>query len=1152
MSDDTTTISSQCNNKITGLAPLSLTRCRRCRAKKDQLETYECTLVSEEFPWAMKINCSNPNHAEWIVCTLCPVQRNGMITREQLLRHKKKRHSKNSKKKAEKNLSGKTGNPTVPGNTNNISTNQPLHHDVPPMYDNSVEDNWNANSGLNFDIASEASNNYFEANAASCLNFDFGSEASNKYFEANHKTKSGAAYLCSYSQFHVEGMSTHLDSEEVSLDLKYACLCSQLPQGTRSLLAEVISGVIEKVSAECQPCKNPQRNNIRLTIPNTKELIRSRYMEGRHAIYPNLPIPPVQELKEHSYVSPIDVIKDILGHGLPFDLISQPQYLSGESPLVTRIGESQRANEIKLNANLLYSRNNDVIPLWIIEWSDDFAPTNSLRASKNSVWFKIITVAPPHDGLYPPHLYTYPIAMGPKGVDHEEVESKFKDDLEFLKSGALPPLYSYEKKGMVTIHAELFASLQDQPERRGLNHMMMGNGQYTSRFRHSADLLFASRIIPACDKCLVEHLLVPGSNTLVKNSCPHCIAWEMDYDTGRMDFLPGDNYPEEMIPHTGCLRPFIISYDTMKEAVLLTHDKLVNQEWSYKECEGYLRVNGLSTDSIKQVLDNALSELTYELTVRDKDTNPENFHIMEKEKNNHPECFSRWKFPAVWTRSYPLDQFIDVPMHLLFLGIQKTIMKRVTLWHSRRSAKSQFQKYAEGLLDPIYRMRLSWCKVLPYNGNKTGGWISETYLAMARLNKWFYGGIEKITHEDCVSDLDVLPASRWLRKHNVAWLRLRGLSTKGKAPELKKRVAHYLSLPNPPCVLDICHTPAKNVMLTTQSLTSMLAHLMSPEVTERSIQEADRRIKVFLTYFHKFDQEILQSFVPEKNIVADDFALGEAIDSSSDAGSDAGEVNSKERNRPGESSSAKVPKPTWIGTPNFMSLLNLPDAMRKFGPLHHLWEGKYQGEGFIPFAKKHMSTGLRGKWSTNTLTKILRDKAMVNVSRAQVNVFQFEEYDDAEYNPDGSMRLRDAIRPYRDHNRANSDFLNNRPLSGALLDDGTFALMLYGGTKCVPLNRLKHVICFHGMHYHTWSLSEHIENYGISAGRKISKACLFLPRFVITNDLCHKFQYTVVASDWSEIMPDASFELPPVPVWFENNGPSTGIHIDDVSSISCV
>ena len=102
MSEVTNTISSQCKNINTGLAPLSLTRCRRCRAKKDQLESCECTLVSKEFPWAMKINCSNPNHAEWIVCTMCSVQRNGMTTREQLLRHRKKRHSPNSKKKAKK------------------------------------------------------------------------------------------------------------------------------------------------------------------------------------------------------------------------------------------------------------------------------------------------------------------------------------------------------------------------------------------------------------------------------------------------------------------------------------------------------------------------------------------------------------------------------------------------------------------------------------------------------------------------------------------------------------------------------------------------------------------------------------------------------------------------------------------------------------------------------------------------------------------------------------------------------------------------------------------------------------------------------------------------------------------------------------------
>ena len=82
-----------------------------------------------------------------------------------------------------------------------------------------------------------------------------------------------------------------------------------------------------------------------------------------------------------------------------------------------------------------------------------------------------------------------------------------------------------------------------------------------------------------------------------------------------------------------------MSCDSLKEAVILAHDKLVKEEWSHKHCEGYLRVNGLNTDSMKQVLDNASLVLTHELTVRDKDINPENFHTMKKEKNNHRNVF---------------------------------------------------------------------------------------------------------------------------------------------------------------------------------------------------------------------------------------------------------------------------------------------------------------------------------------------------------------------------------------------------------------------------------------------------------------------------------------------------------------------------------
>ena len=38
--------------------------------------------------------------------------------------------------------------------------------------------------------------------------------------------------------------------------------------------------------------------------------------------------------------------------------------------------------------------------------------------------------------------------------------------------------------------------------------------------------------------------------------------------------------------------------------------------------------------------------------------------------------------------------------------------------------------------------------ILPYKKGKTGEWISETYMAMARLNKWFYCGVNSISYDN--------------------------------------------------------------------------------------------------------------------------------------------------------------------------------------------------------------------------------------------------------------------------------------------------------------------------------------------------------------------------------------------------------------------
>ena len=53
--------------------------------------------------------------------------------------------------------------------------------------------------------------------------------------------------------------------------------------------------------------------------------------------------------------------------------------------------------------------------------------------------------------------------------------------------------------------------------------------------------------------------------------------------------------------------------------------------------------------------------------------------------------------------------------------------------------------------------------------------------------------------------------------------------------------------------------------------------------------------------------------------------------------------------------------PMWCAKSNFICLLNLPDTMRRYGPLRLLWEGGDCGEGVL-CRMKPLVSGLTGTW----------------------------------------------------------------------------------------------------------------------------------------------------------------------------------------------
>ncbi|KAL7572402.1 hypothetical protein ACA910_021610 [Epithemia clementina (nom. ined.)] len=124
------------------------------------------------------------------------------------------------------------------------------------------------------------------------------------------------------------------------------------------------------------------------------------------------------------------------------------------------------------------------------------------------------------------------------------------------------------------------------------------------------------------------------------------------------------------------------------------------------------------------------------------------------------------------------------------------------------------------------------------------------------------------------------------------------IGQKGSAQELKKRVQMYLQQTNIPPPRQSSGS-VKGVVNVWKSLHSLLQIVMRTGEDAINTEEIDFRVKRVLSCYAKVDQGL-------------------------------------------QSSEDSHEKPSWETLYNFMSLLNLPDAVRRFGPLRNIWEGGTQ------------------------------------------------------------------------------------------------------------------------------------------------------------------------------------------------------------------
>jgi len=929
---------------------------------------------------------------------------------------------------------------------------------------------------------------YFWTPGRSLINFN--GSFNNNYFKIENALGLGNAFLVGQSQFKLSNIVEELSDEEVKLHHNIARLVCTLSKGQQYMLGNIIKDITIVLGRQS---KEKKGSNVWQTrLPTTDSDIRKLYVHGKHAILPNLPRPKVQMVGSHAYVSLADCIADLLGHGCNVDCVTPRK--AGEP--ITNISQSKRAQSILQNSTLMFP-DDDVMVLYLVEWSDGFEPSLSVKSNRGSCWLKTVTISPP------PHLIhsccnTYPIALGMDGESHEEVERLFAEELRSFKAGKNNIFYHGGLKRNVRVYIELFASLQDQPERRKANYVMLGRSTYTAQWGLLLDFAAVASHIPGCETCMKTLLMEPRQSI---NHCKNCVNWNTSSDSRLLDYSPPVNYPTKLIPQSGKLSPQKITYKVMKEAVEIAHNGIVFEDWKASTLTDYLRVHGLNEEAIQSIKQRAFNCRKYNSIIRtcNGDETAPSFEAVIREQNRDPSMFEMWKFPAFWSRDTDILQHIDVAMHLIFLGVVKTVMQQIHDWMITRNKGTRFVQFADTVFDTIEQLKLSWCRITSYKNGNFGGWISENYVAAAKLMCWFYAGIGQIAADPVFDEPDI-ELKYWRKTHHYAWLKIRGLDTTGTACELKHRVEKYLKQRGgPPDIPEPAGGPVQNVLNTVSALRSMISRLMIREVTEASLNDLERHIKIFLNAYEVFDRGIRK-----KDVI-----------------------------------------PTWVSSYNFCCLLNYPNVIREFGPIRNLWEGGGMGEKVLRLVKPNWY-GFRKNWQVNKLDQVLRKMSMIKMSgktkTTAIDNFEDKLTDDHGYLSDSSSDEHDCIthddgfsglaKVYKNKEEVFRMYQTGSPLSVLQLNCGRFHILCKNDIT-VQVEQKDYVETICGSSYHKWTLVENSRCIqSINLERDVKHCCLLLPKLsplrnATTNGSEYQL-YTLIDSDWNVIQQDGSISLPRV------------------------
>ena len=264
----------------------------------------------------------------------------------------------------------------------------------------------------------------------------------------------------------------------------------------------------------CVVDRNDKAKSIfqRIRVPRSLHDFDAILLSGKDSIVKNVPRPRVQMTQDstHAFVSLVDVIAYILATDTPLETLHPSnssdsrykfhQYLAFKTEVYMPVTGTAAAKILSMELHH-ESDKDDILYLFMKEWSDDFDPSHT-KSNRAQAWMKTFTISPPTLRENKPRNTCITI-LGSKGDDHDPVEELFTHDLSCLSSSGGMKFYHGGLNQIIHVKAGVLTTCVDRPERTKLFGIGDHNGTYSTCWGVSTvvDVTGTINSLPSCNSC---------------------------------------------------------------------------------------------------------------------------------------------------------------------------------------------------------------------------------------------------------------------------------------------------------------------------------------------------------------------------------------------------------------------------------------------------------------------------------------------------------------------------------------------------------------------------------------------------------------------------------------------------------------------------